>query len=56
METYCVSCKKYTASENSHVKWSKKKWINAFMCYLLPKKSTFIKKQELHNFNNISND
>ena len=37
LETYCVSCKKY----------------NAFMklCCLWQEKSTFVKNQELHNFN-----
>ena len=41
METYCISCKKYTANENSSCEvCGKKKW-------------TLIKNQELHNFNDI---
>ena len=54
-ETYCVSRKKYTTNKNSIVRKTKQ---NRLM--LLPncgkKKSTFIKNQELHSFNAISND
>ena len=58
METYCVNCKKNTASKNSNVRKTKQ---NRFMilsnCVIGgKKKSTFVKNQELHNFTNISND
>ena len=57
MQTYCVSCKKYTANENSSVRKTKQKRLmllsNCTICG--KKKSTFIKNQELHNFD-ISND
>ena len=56
MKTYCVSCKKYTANENSSVRRTKQNRLmllsNCAICG--KKKSTFIKNQELHNFNNIS--
>ena len=42
METYCVSCKKYTASENSSVR--------KISCS--KKKLTFIKSQDLDNISN----
>ena len=55
METYCVSCKKNTADENSSVKKTKQNRLmllsNCTVC--CKKKSTFIKNQELHSFNNI---
>ena len=58
MKTYCLSCTKHTANENSNFRKSKE---NRFMllsnCTICrKKKSVFIKNQELHNFNNISND
>ena len=52
METHSVSCKKNTANKNSSVRKTKQNIL-----ILLPncgnKKLTFIKNQELHNFNNI---
>ena len=57
MQTYCVSCKKYTANENSSVRKTKQKRLMLLShCTICgKKKSTFIKNQELHNFD-ISND
>ena len=53
METYCVSCKKYTANENSNVRKTKQNRLmllsNCNICG--KKKSTFIKNKELNNFN-----
>ena len=58
METYCVSCNKNTANENSNIRKTKQSKLmllsNCAICD--KKKSTFIKDQELHSFNNISND
>ena len=58
METYCVSCKTYTTNENSSVRKTKQNRLmllsNCAVCG--QKKSTFIRNQELHNFNNILND
>ena len=55
METYCVSCKKYIANENSSVRKTKQNrsmlLSNCAVCS--EKKSTSIKNQEL---NSISND
>ena len=55
METYCISCKKYNANENSRVRKTKQNRLmllsNRTICG--KKKSTFIKNHEL---NNISND
>ena len=55
MDTYCVSCKKYTENENSSVRKTKQYRLilssNRAIC--CKKKSTFIKNKELHNFNNI---
>ena len=52
METYCFSCKKYTANENSSVRKTKQNRLmllsNCAVCG--NKKSTFIKNKELHNF------
>ena len=55
METFWFSCKKNTGYENSSVRKTKQ---NRFMllpnCYICgKKKSTFIKNQELRNFNII---
>ena len=53
METYCVSCKKYTANENSNVRKTKQNrlmlLLNCAACGM--KKLTLIKNEELHNFN-----
>ena len=53
METYCVSCKKYTADKNSSVRKTKRNSLlllaNCAVCG--KKKSTFIKNKELYNFN-----
>ena len=53
METYCVSCKKYTANENSSVKKTKQYRLMLLSnCAICGKnKSTFIKNKELQNFN-----
>ena len=58
METYCVSCKKNTANENSNVRKAKQnRLILLLHCALFgKKKSNFNKNKELHNFNNVSND
>ena len=52
METYCVSCKKYTENENSNARKTKQNRLmllsNGAVCG--KKKSTFIKNEELHNF------
>ena len=53
METYCVSCKKYTANENANVRNTKQNKLmflsNCAICG--KKKSTFIKNKEFKNFN-----
>ena len=53
METYCVSCKKYTANENSSVRKTKHNRLMLLSnCAICGKKnSTFIKNKEFHNFN-----
>ena len=55
METYCVSCKKYTANENSSFRKTKQNGLmltsNCAICG--KKKLTFNKNRELHNFNII---
>ena len=55
METYCVSCKKNTAFENSSVSKTKQNRLMLLSnCTFCGKKnSTFIKNQEI---NSISND
>ena len=55
METYCVSCKKYTANKNSSVRKTKQNRLMLLpICTVCGKKrSTFIKNKELDN---ISND
>ena len=52
METYCVSCKKYTADENSRVgKTKQNKLMLLLSCAVCgKKKSTVIKNKELDNF------
>ena len=52
METYCVSCKKYTANENSNLRKTKQKRLMLLSnCTVYGKKtSTFIKNKKLHNF------
>ena len=51
METYCASCKKYTANENSSVRKTKQNILillsNCAICG--KRKSTFIKNHELSN-------
>ena len=58
MEAYCLSCKKHTAKEASNVRRTKQNRLmllsNCAICG--KKKSTFIKNQELHNFNVTLND
>ena len=51
METYCVSCKKYTTNENSSVRKTKQNRLMLLSnCAVCGKnKSTFIKNQELSN-------
>ena len=52
METYCVSCKKYTENKNSNVRKTKKKKNRLMLlsncAFCGKRKLTFIK--ELHNF------
>ena len=52
METYCVSCKKYTANENSNVRKTKQIRLMLLSNWVVccKKKWTFIKNKELHNF------
>ena len=51
METYCSSCKKYTANKNSSVRKTKHNRLtllsNCAVC--AKRKSTFIKNQEVSN-------
>ena len=56
METYCDSCKKYTAKKNWSVRKTKQNRLMLLSnCVIIDKKKlTFIKNEELHNFNNIS--
>ena len=51
METFCVSCKKYTENENSSVRKSKqnKLMFLSNRAESSKKKSTFIKNKKLHN-------
>ena len=51
METYCVSCKKNTANENSSVKKTKQTRLMLLWNWAIcaNRKSTFIKNQELSN-------
>ena len=55
METYCVSCKKNTANENSSVRRTNQNRLmllsNCSVCD--KKKLNFINNQELRTFNNI---
>ena len=52
METYCVSCKKNTANENSSVRKTKQNRLMILLnCAICGKKCVFIKNKEL----NISN-
>ena len=55
METYCVSCKKNNANENSSVRKTKQNRLMLLSnCAICGNKNlTFIKNKELHN---ISND
>ena len=49
METYCVSCKKNIANENSSFRKTKQNRLMLLSnCALCGKKSAFIKNQELH--------
>ena len=54
METYCVSCKKNTANENSSVKKTKQNISvllpNCAIC--IKKKSNFIKNQDTNSISN----
>ena len=58
MKMYCVICKKNTTNENSNVRKTIQNRLmllsNWAICSKI--KSTFIKNEELHNFNNTSND
>ena len=58
METYCVSCKKYTANTNPNIrKTEQNRLILLSNCAIFgKKKSTFIKNKKLYNFDNTSND
>ena len=54
MGSYCASCNKNEAIENSSVKRTKQNNMLLSSCAVYGKKnSTFIKNQELNNFNNI---
>ena len=58
METYCVSCKKNTANENSSTRKTKqnKLTLSSNCASTDKKKLTFTRHPELNNFNNILND
>ena len=58
METYCVSCRKYNANENSSVKKSKQNRLMLLSNFAIcgKKKLAFIKNKKLRNFDNISNN
>ena len=54
MGSYCACCNKNAAIENSSVKKTKQNNMLLSNCAIYgKKKSTFIKNQELNNFNNI---
>ena len=55
MEIYCLSCKKNTANENSSVRKTRQDRLMLLShCAICGKKKpTFIRNQELNNFNNI---
>ena len=55
MKTYCFSCKKYTANENSSAKQTEQNRLMLLSdCAVCGrKKSTFIKNKELLNLHNI---
>ena len=57
METYCASSKKGTANKNSSVRKTKKMnaFPNLYCLRLLQEKKSFIKYNELHNYDNVSN-
>ena len=52
METYCVSCKKYTANKNSSIIKTKQNRLMLLPNYAVfcKKKSTFVKNKELRTF------
>ena len=52
METYCVSCKKYTGNENSSIRKTRQnRLMHLSNCAVFSKKkSSFIKNKEIHNF------
>ena len=58
MKTYCVSCKKYTGSKNSSLRKTKRNrsMLSLNCAVFCKKKLAFIKNQEIHNFNYISNN
>ena len=58
METYSVSCKKNTANKNSNVRKTKQDRLILLSSWAIceNKKSTFIKNEELYDFDNIWNN
>ena len=52
METYCVSCEKYTDNKKSIVRKTKQNRLMLLSNWAVcgKKKSAFIKNKELHNF------
>ena len=56
METYCVSCKKNTADENSTIRKTKWNRLMILSSYAIcgKKKSTVIKNKELNNISKVS--
>ena len=52
METYCVSCKKYTENENLNVRKTKQNRLMVLSnCTVSGKKKlTFLKNKEVHTF------
>ena len=52
METYCVSCKKYTENKNSNFRKPKQNRLMLLSNYAVcgKKKSNLIKNKKLHNF------
>ena len=57
METYWVTCKKYTANQYWSVRKTKQNWLMLLSNPAISgeKTSSFVKNKKLHNFNNIWN-
>ena len=54
METYCMSCKKYTANKTSSVRKTKQnRLVLLSNCAICAKKDSTFAENRLHSFNNI---